>query len=121
MPTGTMPSSDAAWAIRMAISPRLAINSLLIMLEPGHDETPADRGTCALGEHAGAARRRGTRREERNRHRGRGGGAIAGRARRRAGGAGGDPRHHREPRLHEWRAEGFLRPLLQSAARAHPG
>ena len=42
--------------------------------------------------------------------------AVAGRAGRRAGGPGGDPGHDRESRLHERRAEGFLRPLLQSPA-----
>src|SRR5690242_11906310 len=120
MPTVATPSSAAASAMRMAISPRLAIRSLLIMLEPSH-ETAADRGTCAVGEHAGPARRRGTGRAWRNRHRCARRGALAVRPRRRAGRAGGDPRHHREPRLHERRAEGFLRPLLQSPARAYPG
>ena len=57
---------------------------------------------------------RRTRRAERNGRRGARGGAPAGRARRRAGGPGGDPRHHREPGLHERRAEGLLRPQLQS-------
>src|SRR5438094_8883367 len=117
MPTVTMPSSAAAWAMRMAISPRLAIRSFLGMsarlgLKTLYGEKAAHCGARAVGEHPLLARGDGTRRAERNGHRGARGGALAGRSRRRAGRASGDPRHHRKPGLHERRAEGLLRSLL---------
>ena len=56
---------DAASAMRMAISPRLAISSFLIMLCPGYDEAAPHRGTCPVRQHARPARGCGTRRAER--------------------------------------------------------
>src|SRR5438552_9430372 len=75
MPTVAMPSSAAAWAMRMAISPRLAIRSFLGMsahlgLKTLYGEKAAHCGARAVGEHPLLARGNRTRRAERNGHRG---------------------------------------------------
>src|SRR5882762_9730031 len=107
MPAVAMLSSAAASAMRMAISPRLAIRSFLIMVDLGMPKrllivahAPSEN-TLALRGAVDRGARRGT---------------VAGGAGRRAGSPGRDPRDDREPGLHERGAKRFLRPLLQSPA-----
>src|SRR5262245_53659937 len=52
MPTETMPSSAAAWAMRMAISPRLAIRSCLRMAARCGVKTPSMAKRLLIVAHA---------------------------------------------------------------------